>query len=247
MLAHNGAIHPQDRLGEMLPPEWERQLGGTTDSERYFLHIMSRLAAHGGDMVAAIADTAADIDRRFEPNSLNAILLAPDKLYAVSWYYRSRSRRPSCGSAGYEPAGRDRRVLRPGLPGHRRRGGRRQLRLAAGRLDAAGEPARAGGRPAHAQDRGAAAASSAVVIEFAEPASAGVRSDACWWSCFGLSGSLEHAAHDGFGYRAVWRQERIGQVAGAADDDAARVGELAEALNAVMPAAAAVPDAAEAK
>ena len=24
--AHNGAIHPQDRLGEMLPPEWERRL-----------------------------------------------------------------------------------------------------------------------------------------------------------------------------------------------------------------------------
>lgn len=90
VFAHNGAIHPQDRLGEMLPPEWERQLGGTTDSERYFLLIMSRLAANGGDMVAAIADAAADIDRRFEPNSLNAILLSPDKLYAVSWFYRAR-------------------------------------------------------------------------------------------------------------------------------------------------------------
>ena len=41
-MAHNGAIHPQDRLGELLPPAWERQLGGTTDSERYFLHVMSR-------------------------------------------------------------------------------------------------------------------------------------------------------------------------------------------------------------
>ena len=37
--AHNGAIYPQDRLGEMLPPEWERQLAGSTDSERYFLHL----------------------------------------------------------------------------------------------------------------------------------------------------------------------------------------------------------------
>ena len=42
--AHNGAIHPQDRLGEMLPAEWERRLAGTTDSERYFLHMMWRLA-----------------------------------------------------------------------------------------------------------------------------------------------------------------------------------------------------------
>ncbi|HEY3033180.1 MAG TPA: class II glutamine amidotransferase, partial [Streptosporangiaceae bacterium] len=39
-LAHNGAVHPQDRLGEMLPAEWERRLTGTTDSERYLLHIM---------------------------------------------------------------------------------------------------------------------------------------------------------------------------------------------------------------
>jgi predicted glutamine amidotransferase len=87
LLAHNGAVHPQARLGELLPPEWEQQLGGTTDSERYFLHLMWRLAERGGDLVAAVADTTADIDRRFEPNSLNAILLAPDKLYAISWYH----------------------------------------------------------------------------------------------------------------------------------------------------------------
>lgn len=40
VLAHNGAIHPQDRLGEMLPPSFERQLAGTTDSERYFLSLI---------------------------------------------------------------------------------------------------------------------------------------------------------------------------------------------------------------
>jgi predicted glutamine amidotransferase len=87
--AHNGAIYPQDRLGEMLPPEWERQLGGTTDSERYFLHLMWRLAVRDGDMVAAIADTTADIAERYKASSLNAILLAPDALYAISFYDRS--------------------------------------------------------------------------------------------------------------------------------------------------------------
>jgi predicted glutamine amidotransferase len=87
--AHNGAIHPQDRLGEMLPPEWERQLVGSTDSERYFLHLMWRLAARDGDMVAALADTTADISRRYTASSLNAILLAPDALYAISFYDRS--------------------------------------------------------------------------------------------------------------------------------------------------------------
>jgi predicted glutamine amidotransferase len=102
VLAHNGAIHPQDRLAEMLPPDWERQLGGTTDSERYFLLIMARLAAHDGNVVAAIADAAADIERRFEPNSLNAILLSPDKLYAVSWHHRSKVPEAKLRLAGYD-------------------------------------------------------------------------------------------------------------------------------------------------
>jgi hypothetical protein len=73
----------------MLPPEWERRLAGTTDSERYFLHLMWRLAARDGDMVAAIADTTAAISRRYTAGSLNAILLAPDALYAISFYDRS--------------------------------------------------------------------------------------------------------------------------------------------------------------
>jgi predicted glutamine amidotransferase len=43
--AHNGAVHPQERLGEILPPEWEAQVAGTTESERYLLLIMARLRA----------------------------------------------------------------------------------------------------------------------------------------------------------------------------------------------------------
>jgi predicted glutamine amidotransferase len=102
--AHNGAVHPQDRLPEMLPAEWERELGGTTDSERYFLLIMSRLARQGGDVVAAIADAAAEIDTGFEPNSLNAILLSPDKLYAISWYHRDRVPEAKLRACGYDRA-----------------------------------------------------------------------------------------------------------------------------------------------
>jgi predicted glutamine amidotransferase len=90
VFAHNGAIHPQDRLPSMLPPDLEASLGGTTDSERYFLLIMSRLGERDGDMVSAIADAATDIGERFLPNSLNAILMSPDKLYAVSWFYPER-------------------------------------------------------------------------------------------------------------------------------------------------------------
>jgi len=102
VFAHNGAIHPQDRLPQMLPAQWERQLAGTTDSERYFLLIMSRLASHGGDVVAAIAEAAADIEARFEPNSLNALLLSPDKLYAISWYHRDRVPEAKLRACGYD-------------------------------------------------------------------------------------------------------------------------------------------------
>jgi predicted glutamine amidotransferase len=102
VFAHNGAIHPQQRLPEMLPAGWERQLAGTTDSERYFLLIMSRLAARDGDMVAAIADATADIDARFEPNSLNALLLSPDTLYAISWHHRDRVPEASLRTRGYD-------------------------------------------------------------------------------------------------------------------------------------------------
>jgi predicted glutamine amidotransferase len=104
VFAHNGAIHPQDRLPEMLPAAAERELAGTTDSERYFLLIMSRLAANGGDVVAAIAEATADIDRRFEANSLNAILLSPDKLYAISWFHHARIPEAKLRQHGYERA-----------------------------------------------------------------------------------------------------------------------------------------------
>ncbi len=89
-LAHNGAIHPQDRLGELLPPEWDRQRTGITDSERYFLHVMSVLEENGGDVVAALAATIDHIDAVFTANSLNAILLGPDALYAICCYHPER-------------------------------------------------------------------------------------------------------------------------------------------------------------
>ena len=88
--AHNGAVHPQDRLGEMLPDEWERRLTGATDSERYLLHLMWRLEARGGDMIAAVTDTVAGIAGRYAANSLNAVLLSPAKMYAISWHDPAR-------------------------------------------------------------------------------------------------------------------------------------------------------------
>jgi predicted glutamine amidotransferase len=102
--AHNGAIHPQDRLPELLPAEWESRLSGTTDSERYFLRILSFLTGHDGDVVAAIAAAAADIDARFQPNSLNAILLSPSTLHAICWYHPGRVPEDKLRARGYDRA-----------------------------------------------------------------------------------------------------------------------------------------------
>jgi predicted glutamine amidotransferase len=99
---HNGAVHPQDRLGEILPPEWEAQVRGTTESERYLLLIMSRLEANGDDMVAAIGDAAAQIERQFAPNSLNAILISPQHLYAISWHDRAKVPAAKLRERGYQ-------------------------------------------------------------------------------------------------------------------------------------------------
>ena len=101
VFAHNGAIHPQSRLPELLPADWERRVHGTTDSERYFLHLMWRLEERDGDMLAAIADTTADIEERYAPNSLNAILLSPDALYAISWHDPAKVPAPQLRARGY--------------------------------------------------------------------------------------------------------------------------------------------------
>lgn len=100
-MAHNGAIHPQDRLGELLPPAWERRLTGTTDSERYFLHVMSGLEA-GSDIITAFEHTTARIGQMFSPNSLNAVLLTPDALYAVCYYWPERIPHAALAAKGVE-------------------------------------------------------------------------------------------------------------------------------------------------
>src|SRR5258707_10153612 len=75
VFAHNGAVHPQHRLGEILPPSWEAQVGGTTESERYLLLIMSRLQENGGDRVAPPPGSGAPLARRVAPHNLYTRLL----------------------------------------------------------------------------------------------------------------------------------------------------------------------------
>ncbi|HWT23669.1 MAG TPA: class II glutamine amidotransferase [Solirubrobacteraceae bacterium] len=85
MMAHNGAIFPQQSLDEILPPAWRGRPEGTTDSERYFLAIVAAME-EGCTPVEAIRRTVVHILDRFQPSCLNAFLVTPDTLYATSWH-----------------------------------------------------------------------------------------------------------------------------------------------------------------
>ncbi|MGA7910251.1 MAG: class II glutamine amidotransferase [Candidatus Dormiibacterota bacterium] len=87
--AHNGAIHPLDRIGELVSPGWTSQLAGTTDSERYFVSIVARVS-EGEMLPQAVGAVVRRIFEGFSPTSLNAMLLTPDALYVISAYDRSR-------------------------------------------------------------------------------------------------------------------------------------------------------------
>jgi predicted glutamine amidotransferase len=87
--AHNGAIHPQDRLDKILPAGWQSRMRGTTDSERYFLAIAARME-EGASVRDAVAAVVEDIFEKFEPTSLNAMLLGPDALHIIAAYDPSR-------------------------------------------------------------------------------------------------------------------------------------------------------------
>jgi predicted glutamine amidotransferase len=101
MMAHNGAIHPLDRLVDLLTPAWRERLSGATDSEHYFLNVMSRLEARPGDLIAALDDSVAHVDQTFTANSLNAIFLTPDALYALCWYQPDRIPPAAVAQQGY--------------------------------------------------------------------------------------------------------------------------------------------------
>lgn len=84
--AHNGGIYPLDRLAEMLSPAWRERLGGTTDSEHYYLALLAEGQETGADLVTAIRRVTARLAESYAPSSLNAMLLTSEALYVISCY-----------------------------------------------------------------------------------------------------------------------------------------------------------------
>jgi predicted glutamine amidotransferase len=83
--AHNGSVLSPASLDRLVTPEVARLRRGTTDSERYFLALVSRLA-DGATPQEALRDTVADIERTSPFTSLNCLLMTPDELVALCRY-----------------------------------------------------------------------------------------------------------------------------------------------------------------
>jgi predicted glutamine amidotransferase len=84
--AHNGSIEPPEALDGLVAPALRAQRQGDTDSERYFLAVLSRMA-DGASPQEALAATVADVlASGAQVHSLNCLLLTPDALLAVCCY-----------------------------------------------------------------------------------------------------------------------------------------------------------------
>ncbi|MEU6258805.1 class II glutamine amidotransferase [Streptomyces sp. NPDC047043] len=80
--AHNGYFSPYDALDGLIDADLLAGAGGDTDSERYFLRVLTLLRDE--DPVDALAHAAADIRARASFASLNCLLLTEQALHAYA-------------------------------------------------------------------------------------------------------------------------------------------------------------------
>ena len=83
--AHNGSVLSPASLDGLIDPALARLRRGTTDSERYFLAVLTRMA-DGVPPHEALRDTADEIARTSPFTSLNCLLMTPDELIALCRY-----------------------------------------------------------------------------------------------------------------------------------------------------------------
>ncbi len=122
-LAHNGHIAPISGLEELLTPPSRAALHGDTDSERYF-RFVRQCIDESGDEVRGVTHALARLIKHFPHSSLNALLLAPTRMFAI--HINSRATSPlralramfrDVRRRGRDPTPPCHGVLRHGLPG----------------------------------------------------------------------------------------------------------------------------------
>lgn len=81
--AHNGSINPPHSIDPLISAHLAGLRRGETDSERYFLAVLSRLREGRGEVDALVTTVADLVALPGAAMSLNCLLLSPRALYAV--------------------------------------------------------------------------------------------------------------------------------------------------------------------
>ncbi|HVB74283.1 MAG TPA: class II glutamine amidotransferase [Ktedonobacteraceae bacterium] len=79
--AHNGAVAPNAAIEALIAPHLRESISGTTDSERYFLALLT--AFEKTPHIEAFQMLLSILRQRLQSTSLNSLLLTPQMLYVV--------------------------------------------------------------------------------------------------------------------------------------------------------------------
>ncbi|NYG57156.1 putative glutamine amidotransferase [Nocardioides daedukensis] len=80
--AHNGHVSPIGELEELLSPASCAALLGDTDSERYFRFVRQSIEEHGEE-AEGVTQALATLIKKFPESSLNALMLTPERMFAI--------------------------------------------------------------------------------------------------------------------------------------------------------------------
>lgn len=79
---HNGALSPYDALKDLVSPEYMALRRGQTDSELFFLYLLTEISAKG--FRAGVLAAISNIKNNFKYSSINCMVMNPDYLIVVS-------------------------------------------------------------------------------------------------------------------------------------------------------------------
>lgn len=81
-LIHNGAIMPYDALEPLVAPEFLALRQGTTDSELYFLFLLTRISQLG--FIDGVKSAIETLRKDFSYSSINSMIMNRDYLVVIS-------------------------------------------------------------------------------------------------------------------------------------------------------------------
>ena len=79
---HNGALSPYDAVKSLVAPQYAALQKGDTDSEQFFLYLLTEIEQHG--FVAGVKKAISTIKSDFKYSSINSMIMNSDYLFVTS-------------------------------------------------------------------------------------------------------------------------------------------------------------------